>query len=63
MIVSFAVAVYFAFFGPAGLAAWQKIVLGVGITTVAWVLLLIGGRKADFGLLSRPHAKRGFVAP
>lgn len=36
MVVSFLVAVGFEVFDP-GLAAWQELVLGVGITTVAWV--------------------------
>jgi Na+/proline symporter len=42
MIVSFLIALYFAFahesLGFAPLLAWQKLLIGVGITTVAWVL-------------------------
>ncbi len=53
MIVSFAVAVYFEVFGPAGLAAWEKIVLGVGITTVAWLAVTLLTRPADEATLRR----------
>lgn len=53
MIVSFAVAVYFEFFGPAGLAAWQKIVLGVGITTVAWLAVTWLTRPTNEATLRR----------
>ena len=36
MIVSFTVAVGFKVFDP-GLAAWQELVIGVGVTTASWV--------------------------
>ena len=36
MIVSFVVAVAFKVFNP-GLAAWQELIIGVGITTTCWV--------------------------
>ncbi len=42
MIVSFLVAIYFAFahelVGFSPLLAWQKLLIGVGITTIAWVV-------------------------
>jgi len=53
MVVSFAVAVYFEVFGPAGLAAWEKIVLGVGITTVAWLAVTLLTRPTDEATLRR----------
>ncbi len=36
MAVSFGVALYFVFV-PSGLAAWQELLVGVGVTTAAWV--------------------------
>ncbi|MGD8451504.1 MAG: Na+:solute symporter [Phycisphaerae bacterium] len=39
MVVSFAVAVYMQVAAPEGLAAWQQLIIGVGITTVAWLLV------------------------
>lgn len=53
MFVSFAVAVYFECFGPAGLAPWQKIVLGVAITTVAWLAVTLLTRPTDEATLRR----------
>ncbi|HET8859321.1 sodium:solute symporter family protein [Marivirga sp.] len=42
MVVSFLIAIYFAFanhpFGFEELLSWQKLIIGVSITTVAWVL-------------------------
>jgi Na+/proline symporter len=42
MLVSFLIALYFAFanqpFGFAELLSWQKLIIGVGITTFSWVL-------------------------
>lgn len=53
MVVSFVVAIYFEFFGPAGLPPWQKIVLGVGMTTVAWLLVTFLTRPTDEQTLRR----------
>ncbi len=53
MVVSFAVAVYFETVGPAGLAAWEKIVLGVGITTAAWLAVTLLTRPTDEATLRR----------
>ncbi len=39
MVVSFVIALYMQFWAPEGLAAWQKLVIGVGITTVAWLVV------------------------
>jgi SSS family solute:Na+ symporter len=41
MVVSFVVAVYMQFWAPEGLVDWQKLVIGVGITTVSWVLVTL----------------------
>ena len=53
MIVSLAVAVYFEFFGWAGLAGWQKIVLGVDVTTAAWLAVTWLTRPTDEATLRR----------
>ena len=53
MVVSFAVAVYFEFFGPEEFFGSEeismslKLVTGVGITTVAWVLVTFLTKPAD----------------
>ena len=41
MVVSFAVALYFQFFLPESveLAQWQQLCIGVGITTVSWIIV------------------------
>jgi len=39
MLVSFVIAVYMQFWAPESLAAWQKLVIGVGITTAAWLIV------------------------
>ena len=41
MIVSFLVAVYMQFMAPEGMASWEKLVIGVGITTVAWIVATV----------------------
>jgi len=38
MVASFAVALSLEFFGPATLAMWQKLLIGVGITMASWLL-------------------------
>ncbi len=55
MIVSFLVAFYFQFvharmFGLE-LAAWQQLVIGVGVTTVAWLAVALAGTPTDEGVL------------
>lgn len=51
MVVSFLVAVYFKFIhtylGLPELAQWQELVLGVGITTIAWVTVTFITKPAD----------------
>ena len=37
MVVSFAIAVYMQLWAPESLADWQKLIIGVGITTVCWI--------------------------
>jgi len=39
MVVSFVIAVYMHFWAPQSLAAWQKLSIGVGITTAAWLVV------------------------
>ena len=53
MIVSFVVAVYFQFFGGGGLDTWEKLVLGVGITTVAWLIVAYTTSPTDGAVLLR----------
>lgn len=48
MIVSFLVAVYFQFFGGTGLETWERLVIGVGLTTLSWIIAT---------LLTRPTAE------
>ncbi|MCP3961594.1 MAG: Na+:solute symporter [bacterium] len=55
MIVSFLVAFYFQFvharmFGLE-LAAWQQLVIGVGVTTVAWLAVALAGTPTDEDVL------------
>ncbi|MBK6266911.1 Na+:solute symporter [Marivirga sp. S37H4] len=57
MVVSFLVAMYFGFvhkhFGFTALLAWQELVIGVGITTIAWILAsYITPKTNDATLLS-----------
>lgn len=53
MIVSFCVAVGLEFFGPESLPSWAKITLGVGITTLAWVLATFLTKPTDLTTLVR----------
>ncbi|MHC4067566.1 MAG: sodium:solute symporter family protein [Planctomycetota bacterium] len=41
MIVSFAVAVGMQLWAPQSIIAWQQLVIGVGITTVAWICVTV----------------------
>ncbi|MHC5108377.1 MAG: sodium:solute symporter family protein [Planctomycetota bacterium] len=41
MTVSFLVAVYMQFSAPENMAAWEKLIIAVGITTVAWVAVTL----------------------
>jgi len=64
MVVSFIVACYFEFIhtniGLAPLESWQKLIIGVGITTVAWLTVTFIAKPADektlrsFYRLARP---------
>jgi SSS family solute:Na+ symporter len=60
MVVSFVVAVCMQFAPPESLADWQKLTIGVGITTLAWVLVTLvtpaddAGRLRSFYRLIRP---------
>lgn len=53
MIVSFVVAVYLQFWAPEGLENWQKLIIGVGITTVSWVIVTLITPAADAQTLRR----------
>ncbi len=53
MVVSFCVAVGLEFFGPESLPSWAKITLGVGITTLAWVLATFLTKPTDLTTLVR----------
>jgi Na+/proline symporter len=48
MAVSFLVAVFFALIGGEGLLAWERLVIGVALTTAAWIVAT---------LLSRPTSE------
>jgi Flp pilus assembly pilin Flp len=60
MIVSFIVALYMQFGAPESLPAWQKLITGVGITTVAWIIVTMitpaddPSRLRSFYKLMRP---------
>ncbi len=41
MVVSFVVAVYMQIWAPDSLADWQKLVIGVGITTICWIIVTL----------------------
>ncbi len=47
MVVSFGVAVFMQFGAPDSLADWQKLVIGVGITTTAWITVTLFTPAAD----------------
>jgi len=53
MVVSFVVAVGLEFFGPEDLPSWAKIVVGVGITTIAWLLVTLVTRPTEEATLRR----------
>jgi len=53
MVVSFVVAVGLEFFGPQNLPSWAKIVIGVDITTLAWLLVTFLTRPTDEATLRR----------
>jgi SSS family solute:Na+ symporter len=61
MIISFMVAVYFEFFGPEDLDDYMKLLIGVGITTVGWLVVTFltpptdHKTLVDFYNLIRPH--------
>ena len=53
MVVSFVVAVGLEFFGPKDLQSWAKILIGVGITTPAWLVVTFLTRPTDEATLRR----------
>jgi len=46
MVVSFLIAVYFQV-GDSGLESWQQLLIGVGVTTVSWVIAAFVTQPAD----------------
>ncbi|MGD2018713.1 MAG: Na+:solute symporter [Planctomycetota bacterium] len=75
MTVSFVVALYFQFvhvkvLGLEPMESWRQFVLGVGVTTIAWVLATLVTRPADHATLSAFYRRvrpvgplwRGFLA-
>ncbi|MBN1591565.1 MAG: Na+:solute symporter, partial [Pirellulales bacterium] len=52
MVVSFAVAVCFQIFAP-GVDDWKKLLVGVAVTTVAWVVVTLLTRPTDDATLRR----------
>lgn len=55
MVVSFLVAIYMQFFAPDGMADWQKLIIGVAITTVCWLIVTFITPASDRGTLRRFH--------
>lgn len=57
MSVSFAVAIYFRFvhasLGGTPLAGWQELVIGVAVTSVAWIATALAGPPTDEATLRR----------
>jgi solute:Na+ symporter, SSS family len=51
MVVSFVVAVVFTFFVGQGLDAWVRLLLGVGITTISWLIVAFVTPPTDEGTL------------
>ena len=60
MVVSFLVAIYTKVITPGELASWQELLLGVGLTTIAWLVVTLGTppsttrKLRDFYKLTRP---------
>jgi len=57
MIASFGVALWFAFVSDFGLADWQQLVVGVGITTVAWLATAFLAKPTDAAVLDAFYTK------
>ncbi len=53
MIVSFLIAIYFELIYSGGLEDYQKMVIGVGITTIAWISATLVTRPTDRGVLKK----------
>ena len=62
MIVSFAIALFFEFGYEGDLADWQKLIYGIGITTLVWLIVTFMTRPtahsklAEFYKIIKPHA-------
>ena len=63
MVVSFAIALYFAFAYSGDMESWQKMCTGVFLTTIAWVATTLFTKPTDMETLKnfytkiRPHKK------
>lgn len=57
MVISFVVALVMEFFVGDALVGWEKLVLGVFITTCGWLLVTYATRPTDIDILSRFYRK------
>src|SRR5262249_37565493 len=57
MCVSFLIAALFALFAPDSLPKWINVVVGVGVTTVAWIAVMYLTRPDDERTLREFYAK------
>ena len=53
MGVSFLVAIYFQFIHPGEIAEWAKLLIGIGITTISWVVVSFVTTPTDIKVLAR----------
>ena len=62
MTISFIVAIYFELIYGGNMEAWQKLLIGVTITTVVWIIVTLISRPTELGrlkafyMLIQPHA-------
>ena len=62
MIISFAIALFFEFGYEGNMADWQKLLAGIGITTLGWVVVTFLTKPTDhyklaeFYKIIKPHA-------
>ncbi len=57
MVVSFIIAVFFQFVGGHGLETWQRLIIGVGLTTLAWVVSTLVTRPTSEEVLRSFYRK------
>ena len=62
MVISFAVAIFFEFFYIGDLAGWEKLVLGIAVTTFGWLFFTMitkptaHHKLVDFYKIIKPHS-------